>query len=139
MHAIVRLLYLDSIRYGQAFTGADSGFFEPSKEVMKMMAYYYGVNTAPFVFAYDDDDIEEACQTLRFPLIVKHYNGYSSVGMTKDSRCTTADQLRVQVAIPLALAQTTESTLRCPYLPMLAVFWSMTDCLPPFQLHRPKK
>jgi len=83
-------------RYNQAFTGADSSFFEPSKETMKKIAYYYGVNTAPFIFAYGDEDIEEAAQNLKFPLIVKHYNGYSSVGMTKNSRCTNREELYFQ-------------------------------------------
>lgn len=38
----------------------------------------------------------QAATTLNYPLIVKHYNGYSSIGMTKDSRCPNAEQLRVQ-------------------------------------------
>lgn len=29
-------------------------------------------------------------------MIVKHFNGYSSIGMTKESRCTTAEGLREQ-------------------------------------------
>jgi hypothetical protein len=44
------------------FTGASSTFYEPSKELMKMAAYYAGVDTSPFVFAYNDADVEEvAC------------------------------------------------------------------------------
>jgi D-alanine-D-alanine ligase-like ATP-grasp enzyme len=76
------------------FTGANSSFYEPSKEVMKMMAYYYGVRTPEFVFAYNDEDIEEAIERLNFPLIVKHYNGYSSIGMTEKSKCSNAEELR---------------------------------------------
>ncbi|KAL6052210.1 SET domain-containing protein-lysine N-methyltransferase, partial [Balamuthia mandrillaris] len=83
-------------RYGLAFTGANSKFYEPSKELMKMMAYYYDVNTAPFVFAYNEEDIKEAHQNLRYPMIVKHYNGYSSVGMTKDSRVNNEEELLCQ-------------------------------------------
>ncbi len=40
--------------------------------------------------------IEEACNDLSFPLIVKHYNGYSSINMTKESKVRTPEQLRVQ-------------------------------------------
>jgi len=80
-------------RYHLPFTGANAAFYEPSKELMKMMAYYYGVSTPAFTFAYDDDDIEEAAQHLRYPMIVKHYNGYSSVGMTRESRVTNKEQL----------------------------------------------
>lgn len=82
--------------YNQAYTGGDINFYEPSKELMKMIAYYYGVKTPAFIFAYNENDVEEAVSNLRFPMIVKHYNGYSSVGMTRDSRCTTPEQLRTQ-------------------------------------------
>jgi len=80
-------------RYNLPFTGADSNFYEPSKDVQKMLAYYYDVKTPRFVFAYNDDDIEEAAASLNFPLIVKHYNGYSSVGMTRKSRVTNREEL----------------------------------------------
>jgi D-alanine-D-alanine ligase len=76
------------------FTGADSKFYEPSKEIMKMVAVSMDVKTPAFVFAFKPEDIEEACEHLRFPTICKHFNGYSSVGMTKDSRCESADALR---------------------------------------------
>lgn len=80
--------------YGAAFTGADSGFYEPTKEIMKMVAIYEGVKTPSFQMAFNADDIEDACRLLKFPTIVKHFNGYSSVGMTKKSRCETPDELR---------------------------------------------
>eukprot|EP00762_Andalucia_godoyi_P003705 ANDGO_00661.mRNA.1 D-alanine--D-alanine ligase len=78
------------------FTGADSKFYEPSKEIMKMVAVYEGVKTPRFQFAYTDEEIEEACECLTFPVICKHYNGYSSVGMTRDSKCATAAELRAE-------------------------------------------
>lgn len=78
------------------FTGARSEFFLTTKEQMKMNALFWGITTPPFVFAYDDAEIEEACTDLNFPLIVKHYNGYSSINMTKDSKVMSPEQLRVQ-------------------------------------------
>lgn len=45
-------------RFNLPFTGASSNFYEPSKELMKMAAYYAGVNTPAFQFAYNDEDIE---------------------------------------------------------------------------------
>jgi D-alanine-D-alanine ligase-like ATP-grasp enzyme len=83
-------------RFGAAYTGADLNFYEPSKETMKMVALYNEVKTPPFKFAFNQADIDEAAKTLKFPLIVKHFNGYSSIGMTKDSRCTTPEGLNVQ-------------------------------------------
>lgn len=48
-------------RYKCAYTGADSKFYEPSKSLMKKMAFYYDIPTAPFTFIYDvhetDDEV----------------------------------------------------------------------------------
>jgi len=80
-------------KYNLPFTGADSTFYEPSKELMKMMAHYYGVRTPAFTFAFNEEDIEDAHNNLNYPMIIKHYNGYSSVGMTRNSRVTNRDEL----------------------------------------------
>jgi D-alanine-D-alanine ligase-like ATP-grasp enzyme len=79
-------------RYNLAFTGANSFFYEPSKEHMKMAAQYAGVKTPSFVFAYDEEGIEAATQ-LDFPLIVKHFNGGGSIGMSRKSRVENREQL----------------------------------------------
>jgi D-alanine-D-alanine ligase len=39
---------------------------------------------------------------LRFPMIVKHPHGYSSIGLTPESRVTGPDQLRTQTARMIA-------------------------------------
>ncbi len=75
-----------------AFTGAGSAFYDPSRRVMKMAAVYAGIETPGFVFVRDEGDLAQAAE-LRFPLIVKHPNSYSSVGMTRDSRVTDRDAL----------------------------------------------
>jgi len=58
-----------------------------------MMAHYYGVRTPQYVFAFTDEDIEEADQCLKYPMIVKHYNGHASTGMTKKSKVTNSEEL----------------------------------------------
>ena len=85
-------------RLKRAFTGADSIFYDPTREVMKRVATYWGVNTPAYVFARDEAGISEALDQLRFPCIVKPEQGYSSVGLTDRSRVENAEQLRVQVA-----------------------------------------
>ncbi len=62
-----------------AFTGADSLFFEPTKESMKKAALANGIKTPAWVFAYKEEDIVEA-EKLKFPLIVKHFNSFGSIG-----------------------------------------------------------
>ncbi len=81
-------------RLGLAFTGADSAFYEPTREKMKLICHYWGIKTPAGVFANTMDDVEIAVETLRYPMIVKHANSYSSIGMTRESRVTNADDLR---------------------------------------------
>lgn len=69
-----------------AFTGAGSSFYDPSREAMKMACHAAGVCVPAYVLARNTADVARARKTLRFPLIVKHPHGYSSVGMTRDSR-----------------------------------------------------
>jgi D-alanine-D-alanine ligase len=83
-------------RLGLAFTGADSNFYEPSREKMKMVCHYWGIKTPAYVFAQTEQDIELAARDLRYPMIVKHASSYSSIGMTRDSRVTTPEALRFQ-------------------------------------------
>jgi D-alanine-D-alanine ligase len=82
-------------KFNVPYTGARPAYYEPSKEQMKKAAYYAGVNTADFVFAYDMVDVERAAG-LSFPVIVKHHNGYSSIGMTRASKCENMEEARVQ-------------------------------------------
>jgi D-alanine-D-alanine ligase len=63
---------------------------------MKRVAHYYGIDTPRAVFAYTEADVDRAAKTLRFPLIVKHPNSYSSIGLTPESRVHTTDALKKQ-------------------------------------------
>jgi D-alanine-D-alanine ligase len=77
-----------------AFTGADSLFFDPTREAMKMACHSVGVKVPAYVMAGKSADVERALENLRFPMIVKHPRGYGSVGLTKDSRVSDAAALR---------------------------------------------
>jgi len=79
-------------RLGVAFTGAGSSFYDPSREAMKMACHSVRVKFPPYVLARRIEDAAKALN-LRFPLIVKHPHGYSSVGLTLTSRVTNADDL----------------------------------------------
>ena len=89
-------------RFGQAFTGAGSGFYEPTREIMKMGCRYAGIDTPGFVFARTADDAALALAQLRFPMIVKHPNSYGSVGMTRLARVETERDLRAQLRKTIA-------------------------------------
>jgi D-alanine-D-alanine ligase-like ATP-grasp enzyme len=78
------------------FTGADSRFFDPSREAMKRVCAAWGIDTPGYVMAQSERDLERAGDTLRFPLIVKHPASYSSIGLTPKSRVTDASSLAEQ-------------------------------------------
>lgn len=83
-------------KLGLPFTGATSNFYEPTRETMKRVCHFWGIKAPAYVFANDGSSIELAVNSLRFPMIVKHPNSYSSIGMTKASRVETPEALREQ-------------------------------------------
>ncbi|MDQ2855064.1 MAG: D-alanine--D-alanine ligase, partial [Acidobacteriota bacterium] len=78
------------------FTGATSSFYEPSREMMKRVCHFWGIKAPAYVFAADNHSVELAAVSLRFPLITKHPNSYSSIGLTRDSRVETPQALRIE-------------------------------------------
>lgn len=76
------------------FTGAGSDCFDPIKARVKEHTRRAGIATPAWVLATGDAEVDRAARTLRFPLIVKHANGYCSIGMTHDSRVEEAGALR---------------------------------------------
>ena len=85
------------------FTGADSRFFDPSREAMKRVCAAWGIDSPGYVIATTAADLERAADTLRFPLIVKHPGSYSSIGLTRRSRVEDAESLREQAGITMGL------------------------------------
>lgn len=79
------------------FTGADSAFYEPSREAMKRVCRAWEIDTPAYATVRNRDDLARALDLLRFPLFVKHPNGYASSGLTRDSRVETPAALRTQV------------------------------------------
>jgi D-alanine-D-alanine ligase len=79
------------------FTGADSSFFDPSREEMQAAADAHGVG---FAKGYRVKSVEEAqslVKNLRYPIMVKHPKSYGSTGMFRESRVDTPEQLAKQV------------------------------------------
>jgi D-alanine-D-alanine ligase len=78
------------------YTGADSRFYDPTREEMQAAADANGVGFAKGHHIALDDDLESLIRDLRYPLMVKHPKSYSSIGMTRDSRVENLEQLRAQ-------------------------------------------
>ncbi len=85
-------------RTGQAFTGATSAFYDPSRAEMKAACAACGIATPASVQVRDAASLERAVALLPAPLIVKHPSSYSSIGLTRDSRVVDEAGLRAQVA-----------------------------------------
>jgi D-alanine-D-alanine ligase-like ATP-grasp enzyme len=78
------------------YTGADSKFYDPTREEMQAAAEANGVGFAKGGHVTSEEDLEGVVKGLRYPLMVKHPKSYSSIGMTRDSRVDTPEQLRTQ-------------------------------------------
>ena len=98
-------------RHRVPFTGPYSRLFALTKAEMKRAALELGVATPAHVFAFSEADVETAARTLTFPLIVKHFDSYASLGMTARSRVDDAGALRAEAremmrgSAPAALAR----------------------------------
>lgn len=80
------------------FTGANSQFFDPTREEMQAAADAHGVG---FAKGYRVTSVEEAqrlAKNLRYPIMVKHPKSYGSTGMFRESRVDAPEQLKEQVA-----------------------------------------
>jgi D-alanine-D-alanine ligase len=86
---------------GLAFTGADSQFFDPSRQEMKTHAKKANVPSPSWMIIDCVEDADRAAKKLRFPVLVKPPHGYASIGITRDSRCENLEQLKVQVELEI--------------------------------------
>lgn len=86
-------------RLGVPFTGADSVFYEPTRETMKRVCRAWDIETPAYAFVRTVEDVDQAARDLEFPLFVKHPSSYASIGLTRDSRVETVEALHEQTGI----------------------------------------
>ena len=79
------------------YTGADPGFFDPTREEMQAAADAHGVGFAKGYRVTGIEQAEELVKNLRYPIMVKHPKSYGSMGMFRESRVDTLEQLAEQV------------------------------------------
>ncbi|MFQ5536986.1 MAG: SET domain-containing protein-lysine N-methyltransferase [Gemmatimonadota bacterium] len=80
-------------RLNVPFTGADSAFFEPTREAMKRVCAAWDIATPAYVMAHTRADVARAAEVLRFPLFVKHPSSYASNGLTRHSKVNDEAEL----------------------------------------------
>jgi len=88
-------------KYNAAFTGADSKFFDPTRDEMKNAARRVSVPTPNWMFVNRVEDAEKVVKRLKFPMLIKPPHGYASVGIRRNSRVETIDQLREQLQVEI--------------------------------------
>ena len=79
------------------FTGADSSFFDPTREEMQAAADAHGVGFAKGYRVTNVERAQQLVKNLRYPIMVKHPQSYGSTGMFRESRVDTSEQLAQQV------------------------------------------
>ncbi|MCC6568218.1 MAG: hypothetical protein IT315_03165 [Anaerolineales bacterium] len=77
------------------FTGAGSKFYRATREEMQAAAEANQIRFARGFHAESLDDLKQA-DGLPYPLIVKHPNSFASTGLTKESRVTNPEELKIQ-------------------------------------------
>ncbi|NSW44411.1 MAG: hypothetical protein HPY79_01090 [Bacteroidales bacterium] len=83
------------------FTGAGSAFYEPSRIAMKDAALKSKVMIPAYQYIHKIEELSTL--KLQFPIIVKHFNSYSSIGLTKESVVFDFDSLQQQTRRMLKL------------------------------------
>jgi len=79
------------------FTGPSSVLYDPPKELMKYVAYTESINTPAFAFIENEENIEEECRHLRFPLFVKPHKAGDSLGVDEKSLVNNLDELKEKI------------------------------------------
>lgn len=80
-------------QYNVPYTGADENYYDPNREEMKLVCDAWGVKTPGYIRTTTLEDVSLALANLHFPMIVKHFMSYSSVGLKVDSRVDNESDL----------------------------------------------
>ena len=83
------------------FTGPTSRLYDPSKDLMKLVALSSGVTVPAWQLVGPGDDAVAAARGLRYPLFVKPSAYGDSLGIDEHSLVTTPEELQHQVSAKL--------------------------------------
>lgn len=79
------------------FTGPTSRLYDPTKELMKYVAFTENVNTPRYALISKLDEVEKSISKLSFPLFVKPAKAGDSLGVDDHSLCYSADDVKEKV------------------------------------------
>ncbi len=75
------------------FTGPSSMLYDPTKELMKYVAYTEGINTPAFAIIEDIENLQGEIKHLKYPLFVKPSKAGDSLGIDENSLVHTFEEL----------------------------------------------
>lgn len=79
------------------FTGPTSILYDPSKEIMKLVAFYESVKTPAYCIIKAHSSLDEVIQSLQFPLFVKPSKAGDSLGIDVNSLVHDRSALKQKV------------------------------------------
>ena len=75
------------------YTGPNTLLYDPSKELMKYVAYTVGINTPPYALVTNEENLTQQIAHLKYPLFVKPEKAGDSLGINKKSLVFNVGQL----------------------------------------------
>lgn len=82
---------------GMPFTGPSSILYDPTKDLMKYVAFTAGVKTPPFALIADTDNLDNETAHLTYPLFVKPAKAGDSLGIDDKSLVHKSSELHAKV------------------------------------------
>ena len=79
------------------FTGPTTKLYDPTKELMKYVAYTEGIETPAFALIEDEENIEAHTRHLKFPLFVKPAKAGDSLGIDEKSLVHSIPDLTAKI------------------------------------------
>jgi D-alanine-D-alanine ligase len=76
------------------FTGPTSILYDPSKEIMKLVAFYEQIKTPNYCLINADADLQKQIKLLQFPLFVKPSKAGDSLGIDENSFVSNYELLK---------------------------------------------
>ena len=84
------------------YTGPDARLYDPTKEIMKYVAYTEGIDTPAYTLVTSGNNLDAQVQHLRFPLFVKPAKAGDSLGIDEQALVQDPGALHTQVRRLLA-------------------------------------
>jgi D-alanine-D-alanine ligase len=79
---------------GLPYTGPNQRLYDPTKELMKYVAFTQGIQTPAHVLISDINEVDSVCDKLSFPLFIKPSKAGDSLGIDDSSLVFTTSSLK---------------------------------------------